>query len=112
MVVFKELEGSDLGVYHDKNYRLVECFNGHIVFSYAQKGEAMSAHFAADKKGIKNIKDAINAFCEWIFNLYKCKYIFAVIDRSLKSVVNLVKKLNFKYLTENSNHVVYVRGQA
>lgn len=108
---FTDLKGDDLGVYHDENYRLVQCCGGHITFSYSQKGDAaMTAHFAADKIGLINVKEAINRFCLWIFKHYIwCRMIFAVIDMNKQSVVRLVKKCGFEYLIDDSKHHIYVR---
>ena len=109
-MIFTELKGDDLGVYHDDNYQIVECLNGHIVFSYAKKGKAMTAHIASDKIGLRYVKPAINSFCEWIFNVYDwCEMIFAVMDKELKSMTRIVKKCGFNYLTDNHEHTVYAR---
>jgi len=109
---FITLKGDDLGVYHDDNYRVVSSIDKHIVFSYAQKGKAMTIHLASDKIGLRNVKPAINSFCQWLFERYKgCKMIFAIISKELKSMIRIVKKCNFKYLTDNSKHFVYVRAR-
>ena len=112
MVNFKPLTGNDLGVYHDKNFRLVECFNGHIVFSYAAKGQAMTAHFAADKKGLRKIKEAINGFCDWLFASYGCRFIYAAIGKDNKSIMRTVEKCGFNYLVDDTKHNIYVRDKS
>ncbi len=112
-MIFSELQGDDLGVYKDENYRLVECLDGHIVFSYTRKGNAISAHFAADKQGLRYIKEAIDKFCLWLFSVYDwCRVIFAVVDQNKSSVMQMVKKCNFEYLTEDDEFQVYMRANA
>ena len=110
-MIFTELQGDDLGVYHDDNYRMVQCLGGHVVFSYSQKGKAMTAHFASDKKGLKNIKPAINSFCRWIFNTYESEMILAVIKKTEKSIMRLVKKCGFSPLAEDNKHYIYMRAR-
>lgn len=107
---FTKLKGNDLGVYQDGNYRLVSCMDNHIVFSFAQKGKAMTIHLASDKIGLRNIKPAINSFCQWLFDQYGwLNMILAVIANDLKSMMRIVKKCDFNYLTKNDNHSVYMR---
>ena len=109
-MIFDSLKGNDLGVYHDDNYRMVECYEGHIVFSFAKKGNAMTAHLASDKIGLRNIKQAIDSFCQWLFKEYEwCKMIFAVINKNRKSVMRIVKKCDFDYLIDDNRHSVYAR---
>ena len=99
-----------LGVYTDKNYRLVSCCSEHIVFSYARKGNGMAIHFASDKKGLRLVKRSINSFCEWIFNHYKwCEVIFAAIRKERESIIRIVLKCGFVYLADDSKHHIYAR---
>ena len=109
---FEELTGDDLGVYHDDNYQLVQCYDGHIVLSYARKGRAMTAHIASDKIGLRNLKEAIDSFCQWIFDVYRwCRFIFAAISKRLNSMERLVIKCGFKYLISDESHHIYERAR-
>ena len=111
-MIFTKLKNNDLGVYHDENYRMVECCEGHIVFSFAKKGKAMTAHIASDKIGLRNIKQAINSFCLWLFQQYReCKMIYAAIAKELKSMMRIVIKCGFDYLIDDSKHRIYVRAK-
>jgi len=97
----------DRGVIRDENYKVVE-WKGLVVFSYAQRGNAIMAHFAAGKDGLRSIKQAINDFVEWAFNEHEwCTMILAVIERS--SVERVVKKCGFKRLNAHEDHKIYVR---
>ena len=106
-MIFSVLEGNDLGVYHDDNYRLVSCFDGHIVFSYAQKGKAMTAHLASDKIGLRYVKPAIDSFCQWLFSHYPIKFICAVIGKENQGVMRIVKKCGFYHLATDENSNIY-----
>lgn len=103
------LTGPDLGVTRDENYRVCEWEGeGRVVCSYTQLGEAISAHFACDKKGLKNMKSAINDFCGWAFSLYPwCKMILAITDKA--SVGRLVQKCQFSHVGEFEHASVYAR---
>lgn len=109
-MMFTKLKGDDLGVYHDDNYRMVECLDGHIVFSFAQKGNAMTAHIASDKIGLRNVKPAIDSFCLWLFDQYGwCEMVLGIIDNNLNSLMRIVDKCGFDYVTKNDKYSVYMR---
>lgn len=81
---------------------------GRVIFSFARRGQGMSAHFSSDKKGLRHIKAAINDFCVWIFENYRwCRMIFAMITKP--SVERLVKKCLFTYLARQNDIRIYVR---
>ena len=81
---------------------------GRVIASFAQRGNAISAHFSSDKKGLRNLKPAINDFCDWIFYNYGwCTMIFAMIKKP--SVERLVKKCWFTYLVSKGDIQIYVR---
>jgi len=108
-MIFTELQGEDLGVYRDKNCRLVQCFNGHIVFSYAQKGKGMNCHLASDKTGLRYLKLAVNSFCSWIFANYDVDFIYGIVKNHKQSVMRLIQKCNFNHLTDDGDQIIYVR---
>ena len=94
---FIPLQGDDLGVLRNDNYRVAQAMGSRITFSYARKGKGMDCHFAADKTSLRSLKGTINAFCEWIFHDYPwCECIFAVVDKN--SVDRLVKKCGFRLM--------------
>lgn len=108
-MIFRELTGSDLGIARNNNYLLTEWNGeGRIVFSYAQRGGAMMAHIASDKKGLRNIKQAITDFCRFIFINYKfCTMIMAVVGTP--SIERLIQKCEFKYFMDEQEYSLYVR---
>lgn len=106
----KLLSGHDLNVPMSDNYLVVETENPRVVFSYARKGNAITAHFACNKSALRQLKPKINEFCQWIFDSYEwCEMIFALIEIHRKSVERLVKKCGFSYLTSSPEAVAYVR---
>jgi hypothetical protein len=105
---FIALRGDDLGVAKTENYRLVETFNGHIVFSYTKQGEAMVVHFASDKKGLRKLKKAFKAFCEWIFINYNwCRMIIGAIDK--ESVKRMVSRCDCFHIANCEGLAIYTR---
>lgn len=79
-----------------------------VFCSCCRKGDGISAHFSADREGIRLLKDAINEFCGWAFDVLPwCKMIFACIVRP--SVERLVVKCGFSFLDVIDNIRVYVR---
>ena len=81
---------------------------GRIIVTFAQRGYAISAHFASDKKGLRHLKLAINEFCEWIFKRYNwCRMVFAMI--TMPSVERLVKKCGFVHIADQNEIKIYVR---
>lgn len=100
-----ELKGPDYGIARNENHALYQC--GKVVFSATMMGEGLSCHFATDREGMREIKPAINEFCEWAFDVFQCKVIFAMISR--ESVVRLVKKCGFSHLLTCDEGVIYVR---
>jgi hypothetical protein len=81
-----------------------------VVFSYAQQGHAITAHFAAGKESLREVKTAINDFVEWAFYAYEwCRMVFAVIG--IPSVERLVRKCGFVPLAQVGIYQVYWRAK-
>jgi len=106
---FTPLTGDDLGVLHNENYRVVQTEGGHITFSYTQTGKGMSIHLAADKRGLKRLRIALNSFSEWLFDRYSwCEVIFGVINKP--SVERIAKKCGYKHTAEDEKmNQIYLR---
>lgn len=98
-----------LGVVYDENHLLVEWFdNGRVVFSFARQGDAISAHFAADKKGLRHVKQAINDFCAWVReNAPWCRMVLAAAKKP--SVKRICEKCGFEYAFNAKGHDIYAR---
>ncbi len=88
---------------------MMSCLDGHIEFSYAQKGRAMTIHFASDKLGLRSLKPAINYFCALLFSNYDIKMILGIIGKDKGSIKRLANKLNFSYLCYDKDHDAYMR---
>lgn len=99
----------ELPVFQTANTLVVQWSGpGCVVFSYAQRGKGINAHFSSDKEGLRHLKAAIEDFCGWIFNTYTwCEFIFAMIKKN--SVVRLVKKCGFTHLIDHGGYTVYMR---
>jgi hypothetical protein len=99
-----------LNVAHNDNYLCVKWYNANIVFSYARRGNALCCHFAADKKSLRKIKNAISDFCEWAFDEYRwCDMLLAFVEK--KSVGRLISKLEFVPIYTVENSIIYARGK-
>ena len=100
--------GPDLGIARNENY-LLYAWNKRVIFSMAQRGKAMCCHFSSSKKDLRQIKTAINEFCEWVFDNFECKIILAFINKP--SVVRLVLKCGFKHVLTYEEGDIYARSK-
>ena len=81
---------------------------GKVVFTFARRGDALDCHFAADKKALRHIREAISDFIAWVRkNILWCKMLLASIEKN--SVVKVVSSLNFKYVTTNQGYKIFGR---
>ena len=101
------LQGDDLGVCKTSNYRLVQCCGGHVVFSYTWHGKAIMMHMAADKQGVKQLRDAFNHFCRWLFDNYKPAMILGAVNR--RSVARMVEKCGCRHIANSDDTKIYMR---
>ena len=77
--MIEQFKGDDLGVYQGENYLLAE-WNGRgkVVFSMTRRGDAMLCHFSAEKKALRDVKQAVAEFIAWVFYVSPwCKMICA-----------------------------------
>lgn len=108
--MIRHLTGSDLGVPRIPEALVVEWAEGshRVVFSYAKQGDGITAHFAAGKESLREVKSAIDDFVEWIFWAYEwCRMIFAVV--AVSSVKRVVKKCGFSWVADSGPYQVYAR---
>lgn len=110
---FTECRGEDDtgGVPKNKHYRVIRWKGpGAIYFSYAQKGEAMTVHFASDAAGLRYLRAAFKDVIEWLFHHYSgCFMLFAIINPERGSIVRLVSKCGLNHYLSTPGHIVYVR---
>lgn len=107
-MTLKLLSGNDLGVPRNENYLVVESENPRIVFSYAQKGQAITLHFACPPESLRDLRNGLNQFCDWLFYAYPwCRMIFGFINKP--SVERMVVKIGFDKLMEIDEGAIYIR---
>lgn len=94
------------GLYMDENY-IALTYGDNIRFSFADRGKAISAHFSANKQGLRDIKPAIGAFCRWAFDEYGAEMVLAQTKKD--SVARLVERCGFEYAFTKDNCRVYGR---
>lgn len=98
------------GVVNDKDhlvYRWVrdDCL---ILFSVCRKGNGASCHFSSDRRGLRLLGQAINAFVDFVFYAFKwCKMIIAQIEKP--SVCRLVKRLGFEHIGSCEGCQIYIK---
>lgn len=99
-----------LGIAEDENHFVVKWMAANVFFSCCQKGNSISAHFSAEREAIRHLKQAIDEFCRWAFDVMPwCRMIFACIVR--QSVARLVVKCGFSFLETRDDLQIYVRFQ-
>ena len=99
-----------LDIYFDKNYWCVQYKDKQIFFTFSQRGKAISAHFSASRKDLREIRGAIENFINWIYTIYPwCEMIMATITKP--SVKRLVERIGFDHVCDAEGKSVYVRAR-
>lgn len=79
-----------------------------VLFSAARQGNAMSCHFASDKRGLRKLKEAIDKFVCSVFSAFSwCTMVLANIEKP--SVGRLVEKIGFIAVASCDKGQVYMR---
>lgn len=79
-----------------------------VLFSVCRKGDAASVHIASDKAGLRQLKKAINEWCEFLFWAFDwCRMVIAHIGRG--SITRLVKKCGFEFAGTTDKGEIYTR---
>jgi len=80
-----------------------------ILFSVARLGEGgCSAHFASDKQGLRHLKEAIEEWCNFLFEKYEwCTMILAKTIEP--SVGRLITKCGFEHVVDYNHIKAYAR---
>jgi hypothetical protein len=102
-------DGEDcLGVWRDDNHMVIKWSCADVYFSFAQRGNAISAHFSAAKTALRYIRYAIDDFCKWAFNVMPwCTMILACVKR--ESVSRLIKDSGFRFVLKIDGHDIFAR---
>ncbi len=104
--------GDSMGVASSENHVMVELLidGSRIVVSSTRHGNAMSCHFAAEKKALRHMKNAIEEFIQFVFKECQwCEMILANIKKT--SVKKLVEKCGFFPVCEINDNTLYVRAR-
>lgn len=105
---FEPAAGDLHGLPTNANHLNVKWVAGDIWFSFTQRGEGMSIHFAALPHERRRLPEAVEAFCRWIFSEYDwCRMILGVIGP--KSVVRLANKCGFRPVSCNNGRTYMAR---
>lgn len=89
----------------NENYLNFKWNNGDVLISVTRKGNAASCHLWSDRRGAKELRNAINDWCEFCFWLFDwCEMIIGVINK--KGLIPIAKDCGFQHIkTINDNHV-------
>jgi hypothetical protein len=106
----KLLTGDDLGIARDGKHIVVETESPRVVFSFTRYGNAISAHFAADKAGLRELRWKIEEFCTWAFAAMPwCRMIIGNVKK--RSVEKMLGRCGFQKLMDNGCNRILVRGR-
>lgn len=79
-----------------------------VLFSAGQKGNAMSCHFASDKRGLRRLRQAINEFCVFVFYAFPwCRMILATVN--VPSVARLLPDCDFEHIGDCDDCKIFMR---
>jgi hypothetical protein len=79
---------------------------GKVLFSVARRGAAAVCHFATDRRGLKQLKDAARTFIDFVFWMFPwCRMILTSVNKA--SVQRLVEKLGFRWVADDNNGSIY-----
>jgi len=108
-VNFEPYDGDLMGLYVDENHWVIKwSVPGTILFSFSRRGDAISAHFASDKQGLRHLKQAIDDFVHHVFWAFDwCTMVLAQVKR--RSVARLIEKCNFVPVAIAGEYTVYMR---
>lgn len=82
---------------------------GKVVFTFARRGDALDCHFAADKKALRYIREAISDFIAWVRkNILWCKMIIAATGPK-SAVERILKSIKFNFVINHDDCAIYAR---
>lgn len=84
---------------------------GDILFSVTRQGNAACIHFSASKNALRKLVEAINEFCEYIFDTCDwCKMIIGTVKK--KSIIKLGDKCQFSKIDYKDKITVMMRKRS
>lgn len=103
-----EIAAADAPEMPGNENHLYYSWNDEVYFSATKHGEALSIHIAADRRGKRGLRRALNEFCEWLFQHYAwCKVIIGMVGP--QSIVNLGLKCGFEIAARQGPATIMVR---
>lgn len=106
MMAFSLYHGDLMGLPVNDKHLVYKWDKANILFSCTQRGNALSCHFAADKKSLRKLKAAINEWCDFVFSTTNYDTILALTAK--ESINRLILKCGFKPVIQ-SKQSLYVR---
>ena len=107
-IEFVPYSGQLMGLLVDENHLVFKWTKGNVLFSVSRRGNAASCHFAADKAGLRHLREAMNSFAEHVFWWFDwCTMIIAQVVRP--SVGRLIQSIGFLEVTQADGATVYAR---
>lgn len=106
---FEPYDGDLMGLYVDENHHVIKWTGpGTILFSLSRRGNAISAHFASDKQGLRHLKQAIeDCFHHVVWAFDWCTMVLAQVKSP--SVGRLVEKCDFVPIATAGEYTIYMR---
>lgn len=105
-----QFSGDYMGVFHNENHAIFEWRGkGKVVFSFTRHGNALSGHFAAEKKALKEAHKAISECAKFVFDACKwCEMILCCVKSGMRGVEKTLKRAGFSVVLESEDHIIYM----
>jgi hypothetical protein len=110
-IKFAPWEGPTGDLLVDENHLVFKWIDGNIFFSVSRRGNAASCHFACDKNSLRDLKQAIDEFVEFVFWIFDWATMVMAQVRK-QSVARTIKKCGFFPIGEAEGITVYVRPKS
>lgn len=82
---------------------------GKILFSVTQKGGAAYCHFCSDRAGLRHVREAFEAFSQFVFWLFDwCEMIIAT-TKEKPSIERVLMKSGFRLVARREGATAYAR---
>ena len=89
--------GELMGLKVTRHHLVFKWDAGNVLFSVARRGNAASCHFSSDQNSLRRLKQAIEEFIAFVFDLFEwCTMILAMTEKG--SVARLCERLGFSYV--------------
>lgn len=107
-IEFVPYGGPLMGLLVDENHLVFKWTKANVLFSVSRRGNAASCHFAADKRSLRLLREAMNSFAEHVFWWFDwCTMVIAQVKRP--SVGRLIQSIGFLEVAQVDDITVYAR---